>query len=150
MTAPPPRPLEQRKQDTLARLSRDVDAWVATADRDANAYLVPLSFLWDGAVFTVTTPESSRTGRNLRSSGRARLAIGPTRDVVLVDGIVEAFTLETVPADLARAYAEKLWDPREETDRYAYFRITPRRIQAWREENELAGRDLMRDGRWLA
>jgi NADPH-dependent FMN reductase len=29
-------------------------------------------------------------------------------------------------------------------------RLRPRRIQAWREENELAGRDLMRDGRWLA
>jgi hypothetical protein len=149
MTAPP-RPLQQRKQDTLARLGRDVDAWVATADRDGNAYLVPLSFLWDGAAFTVTTPEASRTGSNLRSSGRARLAIGPTRDVVLVDGVVEAFTLETVPADLADAFAEKLWDPREEPARYAYFRITPRRIQAWREENELAGRDLMRDGRWLA
>ena len=37
MTEPPPRPLEQRKQDTLARLGRDVDAWVATADRDGNA-----------------------------------------------------------------------------------------------------------------
>jgi hypothetical protein len=149
MTAPPPRPLQQRKQDTLARLSRDMDAWVATADHDGHAYLLPLSFLWDGTAFTVATPESSRTGRNLRSSGRARLAIGPTRDAVLVDGVVEAFTLETVPADLARAFAEKLWDPREETARYAYFQITPRRIQAWREENELADRDLMRDGRWL-
>jgi Pyridoxamine 5'-phosphate oxidase len=149
VTEPPPRPLEQRKQDTLARLSRDVDAWVATADRDGHAYLVPLSFLWDGAAFIVTTPESSRTGRNLSSARQARLAIGPTRDVVLVDGVAEAFSLETVPADLAQAFAEKLWDPREETVRYAYFRITPRRIQAWREENELAGRDLMRDGRWL-
>jgi hypothetical protein len=37
MTEPPPRPPEQRKQDTLARISRDVDAWVATADRDGNA-----------------------------------------------------------------------------------------------------------------
>jgi Pyridoxamine 5'-phosphate oxidase len=150
MTAPPPRPWPQRKQDTLDRLGRDVDAWVATADRDGRAYLVPLSFLWDGTAFTVATPESSRTGRNLRSSGRARLAIGPTRDAVLVDGVAEAFTLETVPAELADAFAEKHWDPREETARYAYFRITPRRIQAWREENELAGRDLMRDGRWLA
>jgi Pyridoxamine 5'-phosphate oxidase len=150
MTTPPPRPLEQRKHNTLARLNRDVDAWVATADRDGHAYLVPLSFLWDGAAFTVATPESSRTGRNLRSSGQARLAIGPTRDVVLVDGVAEAFTLETVPAELADAFADKRWDPREETARYAYFRITPRRIQAWREENELAGRDLMRDGRWLA
>jgi hypothetical protein len=27
--------------------------------------------------------------------------------------------------------------------------VTPRRIQAWREENELAEREIMRDGRWL-
>jgi hypothetical protein len=32
---------------------------------------------------------------------------------------------------------------------YRWFRITPRRIQAWREENELQDRELMRDGRWL-
>jgi hypothetical protein len=30
-----------------------------------------------------------------------------------------------------------------------YLRITPDRIRARREENELAGRDVMRDGRWL-
>jgi pyridoxamine 5'-phosphate oxidase-like protein len=27
--------------------------------------------------------------------------------------------------------------------------MIPRRIQAWREVNELADRELMRDGRWL-
>jgi hypothetical protein len=32
---------------------------------------------------------------------------------------------------------------------YRWFRISPRRIQAWREANELAGRELMRDDRWL-
>lgn len=26
----------------------------------------------------------------------------------------------------------------------------PQRLQAWREANELEGRDLMRDGHWLA
>jgi hypothetical protein len=30
-----------------------------------------------------------------------------------------------------------------------WFRISPRRIQAWREVNELPDRELMRDGRWL-
>ena len=150
MTAEAPRTRQQRKDDTLARLASDVDAWVASADRDGAAYLVPLSFLWDGMAITVTTPESSRTARNLRSAGRARLGLGPTRDVVLVDGTVEEFSLETVPEDLARAFAEKLWDPRGEADRYAYFRITPQRIQAWREVNELAERDLMRHGTWLA
>jgi hypothetical protein len=32
---------------------------------------------------------------------------------------------------------------------YRWFRISPRRIQAWREVNELSDRELMRDGRWL-
>ena len=35
------------------------------------------------------------------------------------------------------------------TSPYAYLRVTPRRIQAWREENELAEREIMRDGHWL-
>ncbi|MGC4747387.1 pyridoxamine 5'-phosphate oxidase family protein [Micromonospora sp. DT201] len=142
-------PLERRKQDTLARLNQDLDAWVASADRAGNAYLVPLSFLWDSTVFILATAESTPTARNLRSSGRVRMSVGPTRDVVLIDGIVETFSRETVPGDLADAFATKLWDARVGTTRYAYFRVTPRRIQAWREENELAGRDLMRAGRWL-
>jgi hypothetical protein len=37
----------------------------------------------------------------------------------------------------------------EEAKTFAYFRLTPERIQAWREENELAGRELMRHGAWL-
>ena len=32
---------------------------------------------------------------------------------------------------------------------YLYFRIRPRRLQAWREANELEGRVLMSDGRWI-
>lgn len=150
MDRQPPRTTQQRKHDTLARLDQDIDAWVATADPRGNAYLVPLSYLWDGTTLVMATPEASPTGRNLRDSGRARVGIGPTRDVVLIDGTVEAFTLETVPTELAEAFAAKHWDAREERTRYAYFRITPQRIQAWREANELAGRDLMRDGRWLA
>src|SRR5919204_109418 len=47
----------QRKQDTLDRLERDVDAWVASADPvSGTPYLVPLSFLWDGTTLLVATP----------------------------------------------------------------------------------------------
>lgn len=67
-----------------------------------------------------------------------------------MDGLVEIFTRETVPEELADAFAAKLWEARTETVRYAYFRITPQRVQAWREVNELPGRDLMRAGQWLA
>jgi hypothetical protein len=150
MVAQPPRGTEQRKHDTLARLERDVDAWVASADSNGNAYLVPLSYVWDSSVLIMATLESSPTVRNLRASGRVRLAIGPTRDVVLIDGTVETFSRESVPAALADAFAAKLWDARAERTRYCYFRVTPQRIQAWREANELEGRDLMRDGDRLA
>ncbi len=42
----------------------------------------------------------------------------------MVDGLVEVFRHETVPEDLAAAFAAKLWDARAETVRYEYFRIT--------------------------
>lgn len=126
-----------------------MDCWVATAGPDGQAYLVPLSFMWDGATVTVATAEQTPTARNLRATPRARLAFGPTRDVVLIDGTAEAFSLDTVPAGLADEFAARLWDVREEPRPYGYFRITPHRIQAWRESDELAGRTLMREGGWL-
>jgi pyridoxamine 5'-phosphate oxidase-like protein len=143
-----PRSADRRKIDTLARLDANIDAWVASAEA-GNAYLVPLSYVWDGATFTMATPEASPTARNLTASGRVRLAIGPTRDVIMIDGTVEAFSRESVPDALAEPFAAKHWDARRDKTRAVYFRITPQRIQAWREANEIKGRDLMRDGVWL-
>ena len=91
----PPRSLEQRTADVLARLRGDVDLWVASADADGDAYLVPLSFVWDGAAVTFATPRSSRTARNLVRAGSARVALGLTRDVVMLDGVVEAIAIGT-------------------------------------------------------
>ena len=148
---PPVRSAQQRKADTLRRLSSDVDTWVATADPATGIpYLVPLSFLWDGATVLISTPASSPTSRNLRATGRVRLGIGPTRDLVLIEGTVQAETpAAEVPAEAGDAFAAKTgFDPRELTG-YAYFRIRPHRLQAWREANELTGRDLIRDGDWV-
>ena len=41
------------------------------------------------------------------------------------------------------------FDPRALATPYRWFRIFPRRIQAWREVDELPDRELMRGGRWL-
>jgi hypothetical protein len=148
---PPPRSPRQRVQDTLDRLANDVDAWVASADpATGTPYLVPLSFVWDGRTILLATPAASPTGRNLVATGRARIGVGPTRDVVLVEGTVQTLA----PADLTGAegdsFAEKTgFDPRKLRG-YRYFRVTPVLVQAWREANELDGRDLMRDGAWTA
>lgn len=151
MANPPPRPAEQRKRDTLHRLEHDVDLWVATADpATGTPYLVPLSFVWNGSSLLIATPGGNPTARNLGANGLVRAGIGATRDVVLVEGVLGEVIL---PADLPAAdgdlFAERTgFDPRRIRG-FRYFRIRPLLIQAWREANEIDGRDLMRDGAWL-
>ncbi|HEU5331704.1 MAG TPA: pyridoxamine 5'-phosphate oxidase family protein [Actinocrinis sp.] len=146
----PPRSLEQRTRDTLARLNDDTDLWVATADGAGIPYLIPLSFHWDGTDLLLATPADSVTARNLVAGGRTRIGVGPTRDLAIIEGELR----DTTPAaeideETAQTFAERTgFDPRREKG-MAYFWIRPVRIQAWREANELTGRTLMRDGRWL-
>ena len=137
---------EERQRDTLRRLEQDVDCWVASADEEGNAYLVPLSYYWTGDELVLATPRDSTTARNLLRAGRARVGIGPTRDVVLVDGAITA-GVDDATADAHTAHTG--FDARTEPEDYAYLRLTPAEIRAWREANELRGRLLMRDGRWL-
>lgn len=151
MTPAPARPAKQRRIATLHRLEHDVDAWVATAAEDGAApYLVPLSFVWDGATLLLATPATSPTGRNLLATGFARIAVGPTRDVVMIEGTAVAVPPAELPEEDAEIFAGKTgFDPRRLSAPYLYFRVLPRRIQAWREADELQGRELMREGQWL-
>ena len=123
-----PRP--QRRRDTEHRLTHDIDVWVASASADGSPYLVPLSFDWDGEALLVATPTDSPTGRNLAATRTVRLGLGHTREG-------DRFATRTG------------FDPRTLATPYRWFRIAPRRIQAWREVDELPDRELMRDGRWL-
>jgi nitroimidazol reductase NimA-like FMN-containing flavoprotein (pyridoxamine 5'-phosphate oxidase superfamily) len=146
---PPPRNPQQRRRDALARLEQDVDAWVATADGGGTPHLVPLSFLWDGDTLLLATPASSPTGRNLQAGGRVRLGVGPTRDLVLIEGTARAVPAAEVSEQVGDAFAAKTgFDPRRLATTYLYFRVHPHRLQAWREADELEGRELMRGGRW--
>jgi hypothetical protein len=149
-----PRSAAKRKADVLKKLravpGTEQDIWVASASASGEAYLIPLSFYWDGARLTVATPKSSRTARNLQRAGVARMALDGTRDVVIIEG-----TLEFIPVGeddkLAAAHAETAgFDARHSRQENVYIRVTPQKIQAWRSESELVGRDVMVDGRWLA
>jgi hypothetical protein len=144
-----PRSRAQRRADTLAKLKSDVDLWVCSADESGNAYLIPLSYYWDGRTLTIATPRASRTAVNLTRAGSARIALGHTRDVVIIEGSLEAISIGTDPA-LEAAHARAAgFDPRDQAEEYVYLRITPESIQGWREANELSGRHLMREGKWL-
>jgi len=146
-----PRDLAQRTADTRSRLDNDIDVWVSTASPDGVPHLRPLSFAWDGTALLVSTPEASPTGRNLASSGMASLALGHTRDVVMIEGNVEVIPIGELPQDVGDAFAARTeFDPRTLRTKYAFFRITPVEIQAWREVDELPNRTIMRGGAWLA
>ncbi len=113
-------------------------------------YLVPLSFDWDGEALLVATPTDSPTGRNLAATRTVRLGLGHTRDVSMIDGEVEVHEIDALPHQRGDRFAARTgFDPRALATPYCWFRISPRRIQAWREVNELPDRELMRDGRWL-
>ena len=65
-------------------------------------------------------------------------------------GEVEVLEIDALPQQRGDRFAARTgFDPRALATPYRWFRISPRRIQAWREVNELSDRELMRDGRWL-
>jgi hypothetical protein len=149
---PEPRSLAERTADAVALLqTRHADLWLASASATV-AHLVPVSFCWTGEHVIVATEPGAVTTRNVLGSGRARLALGKTRDVVMIDASL-AGTVDVRSADVevADTYAEQAdWDPRQAGDDFVYLLLRPERIQVWREANEIKGRTVMRHGRWLA
>lgn len=145
----PSRTRLERTRDALELLDREHTLWIATDSGDGTAHLIPVSFVWDGARFTLGTAVQSPTGRNLRRTGRARVAVGHAHDVVIVEGAVTTVPADEIDPCLGDAFARVSHDPRRMPG-YAYFQITPHLIQSWRSFAEYAGRTLMRDGVWLA
>jgi hypothetical protein len=144
------RSTEQRVSDTLGLFDKEIDAWVASASDNGKAHLIPLSFHWTGTQFFMALPARSVTARNLDRAGWARIAIGPTRDVVIVEGKVE---IVRPPLDDPRWEQHAVgsgFDARAEDSSYKLLILTPKMVQAWRTPAELSGRQIMRDGEWLA
>ena len=147
---PAPRPPAERKADVLARLAAPVaDCWVATAGGD-EPYLVPLTAAWFEERIILATARRSPTARNLAAHGRARVGLGPTRDVVLIEAVLASSVAVGDSGAVGEAYANQNdWDPREAGDSYVFLALRPLRVQAWRELNEIPDRLLMKDGVWL-
>ena len=146
-----PRTRAQRRADTMAKLTAaEADVWVASASAAGEPYLVPLSLAWLGDRVVLALSAASRTARNIVAQGTARLGVGRTRDVVMIDAVLERSVPVAEAGALADGYAAQSdWDPRDSGGDYVYLVLRPDRIQAWREADEIAGRLLMRDGAWL-
>jgi hypothetical protein len=126
-----------------------IDVWVATASAAGAPYLVPVSLCWTDERVVIAVAASSPTARNIAASGTARLGVGPTRDVVMIDAVLDKSVDVADSGALGDAYAAQAdWDPRG-SQGYLFLVLRPVWIQAWREVDEIPGRTLMRDGAWL-
>jgi hypothetical protein len=144
------RTVEQRKADAFSRLENDIDVWVATADDHEIAHLVPLSLCWHNREVIVATEARSRTARNAQSSGQARLALGLTRDVVMIDAAASVIERNRTNLAIRSAYLDRTgWDPGAEGGEWVYLLLRPRTVQVWRDVEEMAGRTIMRNGSWF-
>jgi nitroimidazol reductase NimA-like FMN-containing flavoprotein (pyridoxamine 5'-phosphate oxidase superfamily) len=146
----PARDLVQRRRDTESLLTSETTAWVATAG-PRGAHMIPLLFLWDGAMLTLATDGSSATVTNLRHHRNVRMAIGHPYDLAMIDAATELIPAAEIGQAAGDLFASMLRggpDPRA-TPGYVYIQATPVRIQAWRHVAELHGRTLMRHGTWL-
>ncbi len=64
--------------------------------------------------------------------------------------LAESSAAEEAPNIAAGFSAAVGWDPLEVGAGWAFYRLHPTRIQAYRGYDELEGRDVMRNSRWLA
>ncbi len=135
----------------LRRLESEPGVWIATASADGRPHLIPLSLAWDGERILLATPSDSPTVRNVEATGRARVALESTADVVVADTRAEAVPITEADAALVRTYVDRVgWDPRDETDACSLLILTPRLAHAWNSEAEIVGRTIMRAGAWTA
>ena len=144
------RTTEQRVKDSTAKLEARGDAWLATSG-PAGPHLVPLSVAWDSASgdLILCTEQRSVTTRNIAIEPAVRVGLGPTRDVLMIDGTARITGLVQDDATSATISHEKTgWDPRRDSGDWIFIRVTPSRVQAWREVDEIANRTVMVGGTW--
>jgi hypothetical protein len=145
------RTVEARKADVLGALEGQRDLWLATADTSGKPHLIAASAWWDGTDLVVATRADSRTAANLVVGSEVRLATGSPADVIMIDANVVAVVPASEGPELADGFTVAVgWDPRTVGDGWAFYRLRPTRIQAYRGYDELEGRLVMRNSRWLA
>ncbi len=131
-------------------LETQANVWVSTASPTGTPHLVPLSLAWYENRILLATPTSTPTARNIAATGKARVALDSSHDVVLIvaDATEEPFASGET-AVLHEFVNRAGWNPAAESGEWSLLVLTPRVIQAWQGAGEIEGRTIMKDGEWL-
>ncbi len=147
-----PRTTEDRISDAKSKLAKGGDAWLATAG-ERGPHLVPLSLAWDAVQEQIIfcTEGKNRTSRNIEAQQAVQVAMGGTRDVLMIHGSAVVLGDVNQFDDVAARFSSQVgWDPRGDTGNWVFIRVTPSKMLAWREVNEIRGRVIMKAGNWLS
>jgi flavin reductase (DIM6/NTAB) family NADH-FMN oxidoreductase RutF len=144
------RSTSQRIAHTLAALDRERTCWISVGRKDGSSHLIPVSFCWDGVQLVVATRRQSVTAEAARRTGRVRVSLPSTDDVVIIDATATIVTLEQIDVATHLFYRQVTGrDPARETDPFVYVVLSPVRILAWRDDRERARREIMRESEWI-
>jgi hypothetical protein len=117
--------------------------------RPAPPFSFPSRINWDEKVLTIATPRTSRTAKNLIPCRLGASGAGPNPGRPHHRGPGEEIPIG-IDARLEDEHAKACGlDPRTLAEEHVYLRIAPHEMQPWHEADELEGRQLMREGRWL-
>lgn len=79
------------------------------------------------------------------------MAVGDTLYVVVFDVVVEVLPVDEAPAVMMDSFTLRNgWGPRSRQGNWVCMVMAPQQIQTWQSEEELSGRDVMLEGKWLA
>ncbi|ONI81308.1 hypothetical protein ALI144C_22590 [Actinosynnema sp. ALI-1.44] len=141
------RTLAERRSAAQERVQASSQFWLASGSSQ-GPHLIPVAYVWDSGEFVTATFERSRTVSNLKRTSHARIALGDTTDVVMVDARARFVPVPAIDPNLADRYAEVSHDPRSMPG-FVYIRLTPERIQVWNGFHEFSGRTVMQNSQWL-
>jgi hypothetical protein len=151
MTSTPLRDVATRKKDVLETLAKNGRFWLGTADPTGKPHVIAVSAWWESEEFVVATLGSSRTARNIEMNPRVTMATGAFNDAIVIHAqMIESRAVEDSP-DLAKGFKAVMgWEPGEVGPGWIFLRLRPTKIQAFRDYEEIEGRDVMLRSRWLA
>ena len=151
MTSTPLRDIATRKKDVLETLAKNGRFWLGTADVTGRPHVIAVSAWWESEALVMATLGTSRTARNIETNPRVTLATGAFNDAIVIHAqMIESSAVEDSP-ELAKGFKAALgWEPSEVSPGWIFFRLRPTKIQAFRDYEEIEGRDVMVRSRWLA
>src|SRR5687767_1259248 len=101
MSIPVPRSLDERRAYARNRLETGCQLWLATGSDGHGAHLIPVAYAWDGSVLYTATFVNSRSVANIKGHPRARVALGDTANVIMIDTGASLIDVPDIDAGIA-------------------------------------------------